>query len=362
MVNLADCETSTRYEDELLVCCARVSLGPEVSARMEQLLRGPLDWQTVLKRAWWHRIRPLTYRHLLAQSPGQVPEPVLEELAKYSEELEHRNQYLESELCKVATLFEDSAIRMLVFKGPTLTRDAYGDLRLRECGDLDLLVHRDDLPQAMEMLESNGFQSAWNQVDEKRPRQVFACEFRREGVELDLHWDLAPGWHNFHVDFDRLWDGGLPLAADSRFVRKLSAEDSIVVLCMHGTKHWWERLRWICDIAELVNSGGVQEWDRVEAAAVEARSRRPVLLGLCLAGDLLAAELPEEVRQTLDRTPVVSRLAAQVGIWLRHGESGSESRRLRERFLFRMRLSERMRDRVPQIAHYLLASPAKDDD
>ena len=349
-------EASTRFEDELLLCCARVSPGKETQTRIEELLRQPLDWETVLQRAWWHRIRPLTYFHLRAQPVGAVPENVLAELAERASEFAERNRRLTRVLEEVSTLFAHASLRGLVFKGPTLTEDAYGSLDLRECGDLDLLVSHEDLPAVAEMLSSHGFKSQWERDDTNR--QAFACEFERSDALLDVHWNLAPEWLNYRVDFDRLWESGIPLSADSRMLRKMRPEDAIVVLCIHGTKHWWERLRWICDVAEVVNRGLVTDWDDVKAAAIQARCLRSVSLGLWLASDLLSANVPAETMRRLECTPGVKRLGAQVRTWLAHAERGREMSTLRERFLFRMRVCESMRDRLSQTVQYLVSRPS----
>jgi hypothetical protein len=259
----------------------------------------------------------------------------------------------------VSELFEQSSLRMLVFKGPTLALDAYGDLGLRECGDLDMLIRPHDFPRVKELLIANGFACLWDQIASERKRQLFACEFQRDGVELDMHWDLAPGWHNYSVNFDLLWEQGHPFEATCQFTRKLRPEDAIDVLCMHGTRHWWERLRWICDIAELINSGCITDWDRVAATATKRRFHRSVWLGLWLASDLLDAELPPEIQSKLERSDDVKQLAAQVGVWLANAERAAEVRRLPDRFLFRMRLCERWRDRLPQLAHYLVTIPSR---
>lgn len=358
-MKLPGANTTTCYEDELLICCARVSQTADVRERLERLLREQIDWQAVLDRSWWHRIRPLTYLHLSAQPAGLVPAAVLEVLRKHARELEQRNRRLMKTQRHVSALFEQSSLQMLVFKGPTLAIDAYGDLSLRECGDLDMLVRPDDFPRVRELLTSNGFACLWDQVASERKRQLFACEFQRDGIELDMHWDLAPGWHNYDVDFDVLWESGHPFEANCQFARKLRPEDAIEVLCMHGTRHWWERLRWICDIAELVNSGSITDWDTVEARATQTRCHRSVWLGLWLASDLLGANLPPEIQSQLNRSPVVKQLAAQVGVWLGNAEHAAEVRRLPDRFLFRMRLCERWRDRLPQLAHYLVTAPSR---
>ena len=358
-VKLPTAEKTTGCEDELLICCARVEHSPETSERLKQLLEQPIDWQLVLNRSWWHRIRPLMHRHLQSQPPGVVPAAVLEAFAKQARELEERNERLMRMLRHVTGLFEQSSLPMLVFKGPTLAADAYGDLNLRECGDLDMLIREQDFPRVKEMLCADGFDCIWDQVDSERKRQLFACEFQRDGVELDVHWALAPKWHNYEVDFDRLWQSGDPLEEEGRFVKKLRPEDSLEVLCMHGSRHWWDRLRWICDIAELVNRGGITDWTRLESQSAEARWHRSVWLGLWLANDLLDANLPPEIEKKLNGSRVVKRLADQVGVWLENAEHAAEVRKLPDRFLFRMRLCESWKERLPQLAHYLVTMPAR---
>jgi len=354
-VKQADTIQQPRREYELLACCARVEPGPAVLERIAWLLGKSLDWQAVVRLAWWHRIRPLTYRRLRAQPEGIVPDEVLAEFAEHARELAQRNVRLAKGLREVTRCCEASSLRTLIFKGPVLARDAYGDPDLRECGDLDLLVHRDDLPRAMERLKSDGYRSLLGELENKRVQQIGASEFQRDGVTFDVHTRLTPWWLSYRIDFDRWWEAGIPLSDGGTHVRKLSPEDTVIVLAIHGTKHWWERLRWVCDIAELVNRGHVTDWDRLEVEAARIGSARTVSLALWLAGDVLAARLPADVRQRVGRSPVVRQLADQVKVWLRHGEHRRGTRDFHDRFQFRLMIRERMRDRVPQFARSVLS-------
>ena len=355
MTDLVDVR-STNLENELIRCCARVAPSRAVAARIEDLAADDLDWQIVVKRSWWHRIRPLTYRHLRSQPAGLVPQGVLEELHQHASELTIRNQRLATALRDVAQMFEDSGHRALVFKGPSLAQDAYGELALRECGDLDLLIHPNDFSAVESMLRSHGFQSQWDHGESNR--QVFACEFERRDAALDVHWDLAPGWLNYHVDFTSFWCRGTPLMPNGDFFRKLAPEDAIVVLSIHGTKHWWERWRWICDVAELVNRGLITDWDELERSAQHANASRSTYLGLWLARTLLSAKLPSDVAGRLDAVTGLPRLGSQIEHWLTHAEQANNVRRLSARFLFRMGVCERIRDCLPQVVRYLVARPS----
>jgi hypothetical protein len=74
---------------------------------------------------------------------------------------------------------------------------------------------------------------------------------------------------------------------------------------MHGTKHAWERLSWVCDIAEFLAANPAMPWEFALAQSESLGATRMMLLGLALAASLLDAPLPDEVRK---------RIAADGGI------------------------------------------------
>ena len=95
-------------------------------------------------------------------------------------------------------------------------------------------------------------------------------------------------------------------------VLSLPPEDLALILCVHGAKHCFARLEWICDVAELIRSHQEIDWARVIRQARKQGSERMVLLGLFLAMALLGAKLPEAVRQRVESDSLVRALASQV--------------------------------------------------
>ncbi|MCA9192642.1 MAG: nucleotidyltransferase family protein [Planctomycetales bacterium] len=346
-------------EDELLICCSRVNLLPKHKQELDAILRKPIDWQVVLDKSWWHRVRPLMNRHLSQLDAGLVPQAVLEAFAIQANELEQRSCRLMEQLRNVCTLLSQAELPVITFKGPTLAMDAFGALGLRECGDLDLLIRPQDFRRVRKLLIDHGFACLWDQLETKHKRQLFACEFRSSAVELDIHWDLAPPWLNFKVDFEHLWERGEPVFEELPLARKLQPEDSLEILSMHGSRHWWDRLRWICDLAELVNSDRITAWHRFYNKDSESHCVRSVWLGLWLASELLDAKLPVDILKAIEKSPAVARMASQVSCWLKEGEAAANNRNLSDRFLFRMRLCDRWQDRLLQIGSYLRNRPSR---
>ena len=77
----------------------------------------------------------------------------------------------------------------------------------------------------------------------------------------------------------------------------------MLVLSMHGSKHWWQQLGWICDIAQLVRSRPDLDWKRVIREADKAGCMKGLLLALELVKNVVGGSLPGDILQMIDRSP-----------------------------------------------------------
>ena len=132
-------------------------------------------------------------------------------------------------------------------------------------------------------------------------------------------------------------------------------EDLLFILCVHGGKHCWEYLVWLCDIAELIRCYPKLDWKQAIETASSLRARRILLLGLSLARNALGAEIPDWINATIDGDHVVNELGDQlkaclggeVPLALQLGES--------QRYLVKLRehRSDRFLVALKQVKHYL---------
>ena len=82
-------------------------------------------------------------------------------------------------------------------------------------------------------------------------------------------------------------------------VRVPSPEDLILMLCIHGAKDFWERLEWVCGLAELIRSEADVDWKRLLEHAKKIRCMRIISLGLVVAQEMLGAPVPAGVLSQL---------------------------------------------------------------
>jgi hypothetical protein len=309
--------TGLRLEAELLLCCARTCLGVEHAERVSTLLQAPLAWAFLLRTALRHGMIPLLYRHLASVALHVVPQVILAQLQAYVYAHIGHTLSLTDELLKLLRQLEAHGIPAVPYKGPALAAAAYGQLWLRPCNDLDLLVPTKKVVRAKDLLLTQGYQLRTPMTKTQEVGYVHAHYdypfMRADGrVIVELHWSLTDRHFPFPLDLARLWERLTSVSLAGATVRSLPPEDLLLILCVHGAKHGWAQLKWVCDIAELIRVYQEIGWTQVMAQADRLRSRCRLWLGLFLAHYLLDAPLPDHVVQPIQADPAMRALATQV--------------------------------------------------
>jgi hypothetical protein len=303
--------SAARREPRLVVACARTRLDDEQAARIRALVREGVDWKRVSDIAGAHGVVPLLYRSLRSACADAVPPPALEHLR--SQYRRHCRQSFvgAGQLVRLLALFQAEGIAVLPIKGPVLAGLAYGDVILRQFGDLDILLAGRDLARAWRLLVEHGYRPDEYEAASLDADNVNALAFTGSGVDLpvELHWVLLPRHLAVPFDLERLRRGLVRVPLMGRTVPTLSLEDTLLLLVAHGAKHEWQRLIWVCDVAELLaRHHGAIDWHRLLGEARSGGQLRLVHLGVLLAADLLGARVPEvEPRARADRGAVALR-------------------------------------------------------
>ena len=75
----------------------------------------------------------------------------------------------------------------------------------------------------------------------------------------------------------------------------------VLYLCFHGSKHCWQSLKWICDLAEFINSHPQLDWQQIELQASKLKLTTMLHLGLLLARDFYQTEVPERLAIAIEK-------------------------------------------------------------
>jgi Uncharacterised nucleotidyltransferase len=342
-------------EIELILCCARTRIDTEIAERIKTLVQQDIDWEYLIQTAVGHGVMSLLYRSLNATCPEALPKSILAQLQQYFHVNAVRNLFMTRELLTLLDLFETHDIPAIPLKGPVLAASAYGNLALRQFGDLDILVKKQDFLKVIDLLSSQEYQTnsqrQWtlNNVLYRLYLQYSTHEYsltRNDGrVVVDIHHRVVE--MNFlPLDFAYLCKGLEPISLGDKTVLNLHPENLLLILCVHGSKHRWERLQWVCDVAEFVCAHQQINWENLIKQAKTLGCERMLLMGLVMANNLLGITLPESVHQKVQADPESKSLAIQAsgGLWLESNDSDGGS--ILEEFSFNFRMLERPKDKL----------------
>jgi Uncharacterised nucleotidyltransferase len=323
-----------------------VELSTERIARIAHWSESKLDWGELSRLAEHHGVLPLVARNLSAHARG-LPAPVEQSLKSAFNANVRRNLWFAGELARIADQFDRKKVRALPYKGPMLAESVYGDVALRNFGDLDFLISAVDFEPARDALGELGY----------RPSGELSPALERFGLRhgyersfdgaagkylVELQWALLPRFYSVDLRADDLLARWGKASLGGRDVPNLSPEDSLLVLCLHAAKHLWMRLIWVCDVAETVRTQRL-DWAVISARARELGVARIVGVSLWLAQELLGCPLPPPAQDVLSgdsKVPVLGEIfAARLARGATYDFESTEYFRL----IFRLR--ERRRDR-----------------
>ena len=305
-------EVSTDHpEHELLLCCARTKAAAAVSSRLRALSSDKIDWEYLFQLARRHSVVPLVYTQLQKVAHDLVPHNWMAQFKTSYQENVARNLVLTSELKALIRALKETGIESIPFKGPILAVLAYDDLALRRFVDLDIIVKRDDVFRARDVLVQLGYQPVLNVDQQSLVLQTqHNIQFKRDNGQtiVELHWEVASELFAQAVSAEELWQRLVKVDLNGETVNSMSVDDVLFSLCVHGSRHIWERLAWICDLAELIAHREI-DWTSLIERARTTDCERMFYLGLFLANQLFDTNLPADVRTKIESDTQLQTIA-----------------------------------------------------
>ena len=306
-----------------------------------------VDWEEVLRLAEHHGTAALLYQNL-SHLRDVEPEAVLTSLRQRYQVNVHKSLFLARELIRVLDCVDAIGAEAMAYKGIVLSEVYYGDMALRHVGDMDFFVRSRDVVRIKNAVRDLGYTPRV-----AIPEQAEA-DYIASGYEwtfdspagknlLELQWALQPHFYAVDYDMEGMFQRAVKVTVAGRSLRTPSAEDLLLVLAVHGAKHVWGRLIWLCDIAQILQREQVN-WDWVRAHAREIGIERILHVTLLLANRFLATEIPAPIEGAALADGAARAFADEIAVAVA-GETSYEEQQVAY-FRLMMSLRERKMDRL----------------
>lgn len=245
-----------------------------------------------------HGVFPLVYNTLKIYD-SLLPNEKLSYMKKIYMDIVKENMLMTSELIKVMKLFEENDIKAIPFKGPVLSQVAYGDVVSRQYVDLDILIKVEDIKETYEVLKYNGFISTIDNkfIDNKlflEKNSDITFVNNKNNTSIEIHWKLFRNKFSSIINDKIFLEVKKQIKIHNHDINIFNYELLLVYLCMHGSKHKWERIEWITDIDKLLNKKQNIDWKIVFEIAKEYNCTKMLKLGLYVSKIVYNTMIPEK--------------------------------------------------------------------
>jgi Uncharacterised nucleotidyltransferase len=311
------------------------------------LLRQPVDWDELLRLADHHGVTSLLYQNL-ASLPNAVPSAALAALRQSYETNIRKSLFLTRELIRILDCLDGLGMEVVPYKGLMMSEVYYGDMAVRQSGDMDLFVRRQDVARIKTAVRDFGYRPRVFVPEDAEQDYIasgYECTFDSPAGKnlLELQWALQPRFYAVDFDMEGLFERAVNITFAGRTVKTPSPEDLLLILSMHAAKHVWGRLIWLCDIAQILNRADLN-WDWIGSQARSLGIERILYITLLLANRLLGSSIPGALEAAISADKSAQMLAEQIAVSVAAGVTYEEEQV--SYFRLMMRLRERRMDRL----------------
>lgn len=292
-----------------------------------------------------NRVAPLVWRNFsILDLSNKLEGNIKRAFISIYEYIKHKNIILYKEINRVNTAFEQKKIKAILLKGAILAPIIYGDIALREFGDVDYLVQYEDIKKVEETLADLGYiQGKYSSTQNKvipasRVEIIHKKKHTHELVEFlkidDNNPDIvhmidinhAIFWkgrkNKFSFDTVKIFENANRIKLMDSYVYNMDIESQLIQLCAHlyseavfflWDEHWIRNkaevsLYRFCDIYEIIKKEKI-DWKRFRELVEQNNVEEPVeycfsciniLFGNCVEQSILKKTSPDLINKYYD--------------------------------------------------------------
>ncbi|MCI1640076.1 MAG: nucleotidyltransferase family protein [Bacteroidales bacterium] len=210
-----------------------------------------------------HRLSHQQIDRLLGGSPTPIS------MSEKVNQLETVRKFLD-----LTDSLREKDIFFVPLKGCILSNRIYGDPTIRFSHDIDIFVRLNELEKVVLLMKEKGFHISDNEaltVTKETPKWFFSLLHhlvfynKAQHLVVEIHWSLT---ENMAVSTGRslqlLYENLTEITFAGRRFKVMNPEFELLFLLIHGSRHRWERLKWLIDIRDYpVDSMDMERWNRL---------------------------------------------------------------------------------------------------
>jgi len=302
-----------RLSSEFLLLLEVSQISPSPS-KVVKLLKEGVNQTYLLSLAIANGVLPLLYKELSKYQEITL----IKDFKEKTLEIKNLNFFMSAQLLQITYMLKQKEIQTIPIKGPLLAQHAYKEIDLRPFSDLDILACEHDLLEISNILLTLGYKNEDELTSLTHPYILkkftdTAFVHPDTGVVIELHWKLLKTASAALSDIPTLFKASMTFPFQNTELNSLPLEEEFLYLCIHASKHRWERIEWMNDINYLFeHHQNRYNWKKLLQMAKNENSLTSYLLGLYILNRLYGRSYKHAPTQRLSQKKKINTLYMKV--------------------------------------------------
>ncbi len=221
----------------------------KIDQKLQTLLRAEFNWEFFLENIFKEGLDGIIFYNLSQHKQEYIiPDWAFEQLKQNYLNNAGRNLFISRQIENIFAEFALEEIPLLLLRGADFFKSLYPDMGMRAMSDVDMVVHKKDLPKVKALFERLRYSHP----------QGYVYLFSKDGVFFDIHPDVAGFWRVnswprcLGIRDRDVWQKAVVVNQEAPLIKTLWLYDAILCCCAHAQEHSFSRLIWFYDVALLI--------------------------------------------------------------------------------------------------------------
>jgi len=252
----------------------RASLGGEVEKKVYPDFKEDLDWDSIYELSQWHQTGALVYQHFdeIGQNTGNTG--CFEKLKEQSLNQAVFNMVFLKKSIEIASDLAANHVNSFLMKGALWAWLLYESPGLREFGDIDFFLQKENISEGLKILARHNFEPdvyrKYLLETDKVARLYFKTDYQlpltpigsQMVQSLEIQWNTSYPRYHYSFDWNELTGKMMSVNVANTVLKVPAVENQLLMMVIHhGGIEQWDKLKYMADFVRILQRFGKEmDW------------------------------------------------------------------------------------------------------
>ena len=235
------------------------------------------DWEQLYELAEWHQVSALLFDAQQADPNREIPSSCFDKLKEHSQNQAVFNMLFLRRSIEISNDLASENVDAFLMKGALWAWMLYENPGLREFGDIDFFLRKEQIANGLKVLARNNFEPdiyrKYLLEESKVARLYFDTDYQLPLTpiitdvihSIEVQWNTTYPRYHYSLTWNELTSQMMNFSVSGTTLRVPSPENQLLMMLIHhGGVEQWDKLKYMADLVRLLRKfSGQINWDYV---------------------------------------------------------------------------------------------------